>query len=73
MALALDGEHSLSGGLGLCFGYLMAVTHSWLLSSSCWLQINWKIPEELRRELAELSSLQLYARQMYMSSIDYIL
>jgi putative transcriptional regulator len=37
------------------------------------LQVDWKIPEELRRERARLGSGQLYARQMYMSSIGYIL
>jgi hypothetical protein len=32
----------------------------------------WKIPEELKRELAKLGSQPLYADYGYMSSIGYI-
>ena len=39
----------------------------------CGRQAVWVIPEELRKEGAGLDSLQLYARQLYMSSIEYIL
>jgi hypothetical protein len=34
--------------------------------------VNWRIPEDLRREEAGLGSASPYARQKYMSNVEYI-